>query len=33
LRTLFLEAKFPGDVDEWVSVFRQKVDEIAARTC
>jgi hypothetical protein len=33
LRTLFLEAKFPGDVGEWVRVFRQKIDEMAARTC
>ena len=33
LRTLFLEAKFPGDVEEWVNVFRQRIDEIAARTC
>jgi hypothetical protein len=30
---MFVEAKFRGDVDEWVSVFRQKVDEIARRTC
>jgi hypothetical protein len=33
IRTLFLEAKFPNDADEWVSAFRQKVDEIAERTC
>ena len=33
VRTLFLEANFPGDIEEWVSVFRRKVDEIAARTC
>jgi hypothetical protein len=33
VRMLFLEAKFPGDVAEWVSAFRQKVDEIARRNC
>jgi hypothetical protein len=33
VRTLFLEAKFPGDVEEWVTAFGQKVDEIASRTC
>jgi hypothetical protein len=33
VRTLFLEANFPGDVEQWVNVFLQKVDEIARRTC
>jgi hypothetical protein len=33
VRTLFVEANFPGDVEEWVTVFRQKVDEITRRIC
>jgi hypothetical protein len=33
VRTLFLEANFPGDVEEWESAFRRKVKEIAGRTC
>lgn len=33
VRTLFAEANFPGDIEEWVNVFRQKVDEVGGRTC
>jgi hypothetical protein len=33
LRSLFQEANFPNDIDEWVAVFRHKVDEIAGRSC
>jgi hypothetical protein len=33
VRTLFVEANFPDDAEEWVTVFRQKVDEITRRTC
>ena len=33
LQALFHEANFQNDIDEWVSAFRHKVDEIAGRTC
>ena len=31
IETLFVEARFPGDLGRWVRTFQRKVDEIAAR--
>ena len=31
IETLFVDARFPGDVEQWVATFRGKVEEITAR--